>query len=60
MTDAVGASVTRMMTWRAGAMVPTILLLALGLVSLAFRTGDGLHAALRLVRLAVILWALPL
>jgi hypothetical protein len=41
-------------------MVPTTLLLALGVVARAFPLGDHLSAALRLASLAVLLWAVPL
>jgi hypothetical protein len=60
MSDAVGASVARMMTWRARVMVPTVVLLALQIFPLAFPVGDGLSAALGLISLAVLLWGVPL
>jgi len=56
----VGTATARMMTWRAWAMVPTVLPLALGFLPLAISLGDGLSAAVRVVSLAVLLWAVPL
>jgi hypothetical protein len=41
-------------------MVPTVLLLALGFFLLAIDLDDGLSPAVKLVQLAVLLWAVPL
>lgn len=60
MSNPVEVSLTRMMTWRARAIVPTVLLLALGLISMAVRLEDGLAVALGLVSLVVLFWAVPL
>src|ERR1700722_15862213 len=60
MRDPVEASLARMMTWRARAIVPTVLLLALGLIPRAVRLGDALALACGVASLAVLLWAVPL
>jgi hypothetical protein len=41
-------------------MIPTVVLLGLGVLPRAFRLGDSLSATLGIVSLAVLLWAVPL
>jgi hypothetical protein len=60
MRDEVDFTTTRMMTWRARAMVPTVVLLVLALVPPALRLGDGWTVAFEVVAVLVLLWAVPL
>src|SRR5262245_61554307 len=59
MSDAPEACVARMMTWRSRVIIPTILLLGLGILGVPFRLSQGLSTVLGLIELALLLWAVP-
>jgi hypothetical protein len=58
--DALAASIAQMMEWRLRAMLPTILLVALGLIQLTAPLKGFLETLIGLAVLGMLLWTIPL